>query len=357
MKKGLFAMMLAGAISLPALAQQYEITGKVPDGNQRVRLNILMKQSPLVPLTVKDGTFHEKGEAGGYKFALIMYGRDTAIPVVLDGKIEVDLATQTVKGNEENQLLAEWNKKYNAVKSKMEDLRKEAAKYRNGEKMPDEVRERLSKSSKEINAELGQLTIECCKSNMNREFPAIFLIQSLYQLPHEDLIQLADQKPAFLEIPAMSRIKTTIEAWKRQRVGAMFTDLTMNDTLGQPHKLSEYVGKGKYVLIDFWASWCGPCRAEMPNVKAAYEKYAAKGFDIVGLSFDQKKDAWTGAIKEMGLPWHHLSDLKGWGCEAGKVYGVNSIPAALLVGPDGKIIASGLRGEALDQKLAEIFNK
>ena len=146
-----------------------------------------------------------------------------------------------------------------------------------------------------------------------------------------------------------------IEAIDDGIIGRMFLDVEEPDVDGNMHKLSEYVGKGQWVLIDFWASWCGPCRAEMPNVVAAYQKYHAKGFNIVGLSFDQDKDAWMAAIKALNMPWVHLSDLKGWYSKAAQVYGVNSIPASLLVDPNGRIAAFNLRGEALGEKLDEIF--
>lgn len=134
-------------------------------------------------------------------------------------------------------------------------------------------------------------------------------------------------------------------------------DIEMADTAGVNHSLADVIGTGRYVLVDFWASWCGPCLGEMPNVKAAYERFHAKGFDIVGLSFDAHADAWKAAIKRFEMPWTNLSDLKGWQSAAAKKYKVNSIPDNILIGPDGRIIANGLRGEALQQKLAELLGE
>ena len=118
---------------------------------------------------------------------------------------------------------------------------------------------------------------------------------------------------------------------------------------------NEVVKSEQVVLLDFWASWCGPCRAEMPAVKAAYAAYKAKGFGIVGVSLDSNKEAWLKGIADLDIEWPQISDLQGWGCAGAKLYGVNSIPATVLVAKDGTILAKNVRGEAIQEKLAEIL--
>lgn len=138
-------------------------------------------------------------------------------------------------------------------------------------------------------------------------------------------------------------------------VGQRFTDLEMLDTDGNSHNLSEYVGNGHWLFVDMWASWCGPCRAEMPHVVAAYEKYHKKGLEMVSISLDNQKEAWVKAITALNMPWTHLSDLKGWQSVVCDVYKVWAIPDNLLINPQGEIVARNLRDEALHEKLKEIF--
>jgi peroxiredoxin len=130
-------------------------------------------------------------------------------------------------------------------------------------------------------------------------------------------------------------------------------DLTMNDVNGHPVSISNF--KGKYLLVDFWASWCRPCRAENPNVVSAYNKFKDRNFTILGVSLDQNKDAWVQAIKNDGLTWTHMSDLKYWESAAVSTYKFQGIPYNILIDPSGKVIAESLRGPALEQKLEEVL--
>lgn len=169
------------------------------------------------------------------------------------------------------------------------------------------------------------------------------------------LLAAADAQTS--EQPVFKQVAKEIVVIERIAIGKKFTDLRMSDPDGNEIALSDYAGKGKYILIDFWASWCAPCRAEMPTVKAAYDKYRSKGFEVVGVSFDGDHDAWVKAIKDLDLPWVQMSDLKGWDSAGAKAYAIHGIPSTILLDPEGIIIAHNLRGEDLHKKLAELFDK
>jgi peroxiredoxin len=152
-------------------------------------------------------------------------------------------------------------------------------------------------------------------------------------------------------------MKAQLEALKVTAIGSEAPDFIQNDVNGNPVKLSSF--RGKYVLLDFWASWCGPCRQENPNVARNYARFKNKNFTVVGVSLDRPdgKSAWLAAIKSDGLDWTQLSDLKFWSNQAAALYSVTSIPQNYLIDPQGKIIAKNLRGEDLDAKLEQLFGK
>jgi len=157
---------------------------------------------------------------------------------------------------------------------------------------------------------------------------------------------------ALKESPLGKQEAETIATAKKKEVGALAMDFSQNDVNNKVVKLSDF--KGKYVLIDFWASWCAPCRAENPNVVKAYNQLKGKNFEIIGVSLDEKKDPWVKAIEHDGLPWVNVSDLKGWKNEVAIKYGVTAVPQNILLDPNGKVIAKNLRGEELLSKLATL---
>ena len=152
----------------------------------------------------------------------------------------------------------------------------------------------------------------------------------------------------------LATLAQTISNMKTQMVDVPAPEIIQSDTSGAMRKLSDL--KGKYVLIDFWASWCGPCRRENPTVVAMYKKYHEKGFEVFSVSLDRDKQSWINAINQDGLLWaNHVSDLKNWGNAAAATYGVQSIPRTVLVDKDGNIVAHNLRGEELEKRLKDIF--
>ncbi|MDO4230119.1 MAG: TlpA disulfide reductase family protein [Capnocytophaga sp.] len=192
------------------------------------------------------------------------------------------------------------------------------------------------------------------KENITNPLGLLLFKQTYLGYPIDESLSYFSQLPTkFHNDKELVQIKEHLDALQKTDVNKPFVDLTMQTPDGKTAKLSDYAGKGKMLLVDFWASWCGPCIREKPELIKFYEKHKDK-VEIVGVSLDEKPDAWKNAIERLKLPWTQLSDLKGWKSEAIKQYGINAIPFAVLLNAEGIIIGRDLYGETLKHKLEEV---
>lgn len=339
----------------------YTVTGTVEgaDDGDIVYLETVQGRQfvKLDSATIKGGTFTFTGAQDTAVNRYISYKADGKEGVAIDfflenGKINVNLsqennsATGTASNDAYQKIRTQingLNKQMMAIYDSMSDTT-----------LTDEQRQVKGKEMEALESSMLEAIKTGISTNITNPVGILLLKQNYYYLDGADLDPLMPQIPAAYENDEdIIKIKNKVEKMKATAVGQKFTDFEMQTPDGKAVKLSDYVGKGKVVLVDFWASWCGPCRREMPSLVEAYAKYKNKNFEIVGVSLDQSGDAWKDAIKKLNITWPQMSDLKDWNCEGAQLYAVSSIPHTVLIDGEGTILARGLHGDELQQKIAE----
>lgn len=337
-------------------AQKLQINGDIknlPDGTT-VSLIDGMANKVVDSAKMVDGKFklsNQVNEPGIY--VLSFSALQAKIPVFVDNDqltITGDIKQPTTleyKGSPTQDLYMVYMK---ALTPKIESLYGTKALQGNA---ASNIKDSLSKQVQAKEADLTTAVTNLLKANNNSPVSTLFLIQTTNFVPYiKD--NIADLY-AILEGPAKKGqlaelIEKSVQSATIGKVGTVLPEFKQNDENGKSVNLSSL--RGKYVLIDFWASWCGPCRAENPNVVKAFNAFKSKGFTILGVSLDQDKAKWLDAIKKDGLTWTHVSDLKFWNNAVAQQFGIQSIPANFLIDRNGVIIAKDLRGEDLERFLA-----
>ena len=310
---------------------------------------------------VRDGTFQMTGSVGNTPTIFALQSEGNPLPVLLIGEIGdtiklngkfKDLPVAEVSGNRQSVDMQQYQKEFTPYMRKAQDINQRAS------AMMDErdtaAISALQKEARQLTSQMQSSAIEFLQYHPNSLASVFVLMNEMRSIPPDKLKDLyASLSDEVQQSKYGKMTEAAITSALVTAIGAEAPDFTLKDVNNEAVSLSSF--RGKYVLIDFWASWCGPCRVENPNVVEAYNHYKKENFTILGVSLDRDKDKWTDAIREDHLTWTQVSDLKGWNSEAADIYNIHSIPANFLIGPSGKIIAKDLRGEALTSKLDEIF--
>lgn len=345
-------------------ADEYTITGKLANaGGKSIFLDemSLTTGTPIdTAIIANDGTFKMVGkvpERGLYM--LRMDQQHSWLLVLSKGEVSFtgdynDVMAFDLKGNSSTEILNAFILKVGGLNKQIADLNQEFSEARmNGAEQ--DVLMQMQEQYFSLNEEI-QNTVTTFADTTSDPLLKVFAASLLDPEVHGELLEKinTEVQAAIPDNALAKQFNEKIGESTKLSIGRMAPDFTLNDPKGNPIKLSDL--RGKVVLLDFWASWCKPCRMENPNLVNTYAKYKDAGFTVYSVSLDKNLDQWVNAIQQDKLTWeNHASKLQFWNCPVAKQYNVSSIPATFLINEDGKIIAKNLRGAALEQKLAEVF--
>jgi peroxiredoxin len=357
---GFVGLILASCSSRP----HYFIKGNI-EGSDSITF-YLQKREAGKTVTIdsaisKKGLFTLKGGSVEYPQLIQLVADNTPMrtsfylentEISLTGQLD-SLYKITVTGSktqDEYMLFVDSNKPLSDQYSELYNEYQAAGQARNLNKIAD-----LEKRADSIQNEMTNLQKSFVKNNPESYVSPSILGSLSYEMGVEEIESMINGlDTAIIALPPIQRLKERVALLKTVSVGKKAPDFIMDDVDGRPVALSSKIGS-KLLLLDFWAAWCGPCRQENPNIVKVYNEFHKKGFDVFGVSLDQKKEDWVKAIADDKLTWTHVSDLQYWGSAAARLYAVNSIPSNFLLDETGTIIGRNLRGEELYAKVTELL--
>ncbi|MGI9192044.1 MAG: redoxin domain-containing protein [Chitinophagaceae bacterium] len=360
----LFAILLAFLASCQSGgAGKVQVSGTVKGFGSGEIYFIEPSDNPTVDtIQVKDDQFSKEFTVKEPTVYMISFGQDQqpGFVVLEAGKAEISYTKDEVGSlkatcGEEQKVLESFNTMAKPYYKQMDSLGMLA--MAGGDQVDTAQLFALQAEFEKLNEGLNQKQMEFIKANPKGIATAFIALSFLAEKQNPDVAEVnaiyngldKKAKASFFGI----KIKEIAEKLSKTKPGTTAPGFTLPDVNGDMVSLSQY--KGQYVLVDFWASWCKPCREENPNVVAAYQKFHAKGFDILGVSLDEDKAKWKEAIQADGLTWKHVSDLKGWKSDIAALYNIQSIPSNVLLDKEGKIIATNLRGADLMKQLSTLM--
>lgn len=350
--------------------KNYTINGVVTDTNyegKKVYVQELTNSEMVVVDTaiIVNGAFTFKGSADSTVLRFVSLDESvdtqnlTRIPVLLEpGVFEVKFdSVVTVTGTPVNQAYTDYRVKQRELNQKARSIIDQYNAAASDETLTDSLEAEINDAYDKISKENDDLNYSFVNDNIGNDLGKyIFSSQWRMFSPEQQKEFLEKTDDNFKSMENIQRMIKRIENYERVAVGKKFVDFTLKDPQGKEVSLSNYAGNGKYVLVDFWAAWCGPCVEEMPNVLNAYNKYKSKGFEVVGVSLDRDEAQWKKGLKDLKMTWPQMSDLNYWDSPVVELYAIESIPHTVLLDKDGTILEKNLRGKALDDKLAELMN-
>lgn len=348
-------------------SEQFQLKGKLENGAGELVVLQKLEQGQLTFIDSMRADdkgryeFNSSSEKPMFFYITVNSVKPPGVPVLLEnGKsVELDLSVSdfietTVKGDNDNAKLKELYDLYTGHNKASFEFQKKYGNL-NPKTLSDSAKAAINQEYLTIQTKMSKDIESFIKENKGGPatyFAAVYVIaEASPTLWDEALTKLKEDAP---ESIFTQRLEQRINSKNALDIGGLAPDIELQSPEGETVKLSSL--RGKVVLIDFWASWCRPCRAENPNVVKVYNKYHDKGFEVFSVSLDNDANRWKNAIIQDGLTWTHVSDLRGWKSSAAALYKVSSIPKTFLLDKNGRIIAKDLRGHQLEAKLAEIFN-